>query len=204
MKRFIKWKILILTCAVCLVPIAFGLVLWDKLPESIAIHFDMNNIPDNYASKAFAVFGLPAMMVLLQFICCVINDFNAKKHGERKKLELATKWIIPVIAILLQGATFAYALGKNVDIRRYAMVIVGAILILIGNYLPKLDYVKNHDLDTDKARKINRFIGFETVLMGVLALITLFFAPIVSVIWLFALIPYALIGTVYALYVARK
>ena len=72
--KFMKWKILIITCAVCLLPILLGVVLWDKLPETMAIHFDMYNQPDNFASKGFVVFGLPAMMVVLQIISCVITD----------------------------------------------------------------------------------------------------------------------------------
>lgn len=204
MKRFIKWKILLITCALCLLPIIPCLFLWDKLPETVAIHFDMNNVPDNFASKGFAVFGLPLMMLALQIICCIINDVNAKKHGDRKKLELATKWIIPVITIILQALTMAYALGARLDIRRWAMGIVGIIFLVIGNYLPKLDYVKNFKSDKEKARRINRFIGFGEVIMGLLALISIILPPIFSVIWLFLLIPYAAISLIYAVKVVKE
>ncbi len=204
MKKFIKWKILITTCIVCLLPILLGIAVWDKLPDEVAIHFDMNNNPDNFASKGFAVFGLPIIMVLLQIICCVINDVNAKKHGERRKFEMATKWIIPAMTILLQGITFIYALGIDVDIRKWAMAISGAILIVIGNYMPKFDYIKNKDVEKEKARKINRFIGFESVIMGVLALITLLLPPVASVIWIFLLIPYAIISIIYSAIVIKR
>ena len=85
MMKFIKWKSLILTCIVCLLPILPGIALWDKLPDTMAIHFNINNEPDNFASKAFVVFGLPLLMVLLQLFCCFVNDINAHKHGESKK-----------------------------------------------------------------------------------------------------------------------
>ncbi len=202
--KFIKWKILITTCLVCLLPIILGVALWDKLPDSVAIHFDMNNTPDNFASKGFAVFGLPFMMVVLQVVCCFINDINAKKHGDRKKLELATKWIIPVMTVLLQIITFVYALGTEIDIRKCVMIIVGAVLIIIGNYLPKMDYIKSYDVDTEKARKINRFIGFESVIMGLLGLVTVFLPPVASVVWLLGLIPYGAVSVVYGIRVGRK
>lgn len=64
--KFIKWKTLIITCIVCLLPVFFGLALWSDLPDSIAIHFNFYNKPDNFAKKEFAVFGLPIMMVALQ------------------------------------------------------------------------------------------------------------------------------------------
>ncbi len=204
MKKFIKWKILIATCFVCLASMLIGIILWDKLPQSIAIHFDINGIPDRYASKAFAVFGLPLLMVLLQIICCIINDINAKKFGDRPKLERATKWIIPIMTILLQGITFMYALDYPIDIRRCVMIIVGGVLLVIGNYLPKLDHIKNYNADTIKARKINRFIGFETVIMGILAIATIFMPPIASVVWLFGLILYGIIGVVYGVVVGKR
>ena len=196
-KKIIKWRILFITCAVCLIPILAGIVLWNKLPDQIAIHFDINNNPDNFASKRFTVFGLPLLMIALQLICCLINDTKAYKYGDRVKFERATKWIIPIMAIILQGTTFAYALGINVDIRRWAVIICGVIFLVIGNYLPKFDYIKNKDVDKEKARKINRFIGFMSVIVGVLAIVSVFLPPVASLIWVLLLIPYAIIATVY-------
>lgn len=203
MMKFIKWKILIKTCLICLLPILLGIILWNKLPDEIAIHFDINNTPDNFSSKGFAVFALPFLMMLLQIICCIINDINAYKHGERKKFEYATKWIIPIMSVILQSTILCYAIGLQLDIRRIAITIVGIIFLLIGNYLPKFDYIKNYDSDTDKAKKINRFIGFESVIMGILAIITLFLPPVASVVWIILLIPYAIISIVYGIKIAK-
>lgn len=202
--KFIKWKILIITCMICLLPVLLGVALWNQLPDTMAIHFDMYNQPDNFASKSVVVFGLPAMMVALQFICCVINDINAAQHGERKKFSMVTKWIIPIMAIVLQTVTLLYGLGKDIDIRRVAMIIVAAIFIIMGNYMPKFDYIKNYDVEAHKARKIHRFIGNLMVIMGLLAVVTLFLPPVYSVIWLFLLIPYAVLCIIYGIKVGRK
>ena len=204
MMKYIKWKTVIITCLVCLLPILLGIALWDKLPDTMAIHFDINNNPDNFASKGFVVFGLPLLMAILQIICCIINDINALKKGENEKISRVTKWIIPVITIILYVVTLVYGLGWELDIRRIAVIIVGLLLIVTGNCLPKLDYIKNHDLDTEKARKINRFIGFETVIMGLLFLISLFLPPIASLVCIISLIPYTIISVIYGIKVARK
>lgn len=201
--KFIKWKSLLTTCAVCLLPILLGLALWDKLPETMAIHFDINNNPDNFASKEFVVFILPLLMVLLQAFCCFINDINEAKHGERKKFERATKWIIPVMTVILQVVTLGYALGWSLDIRRIAAFIVGVIFLVIGNYLPKLDYIKNYDVNTEKARMINRFIGYETVVMGILYLISIFLPPLATVVCLFLLVPYVVISVIVGIKIGR-
>ena len=203
MKKF-KWKIFVITSIVCLLPVLLGIYLWDNLPETMAIHFNIYGEPDNFASKGFVVFGLPMLMVVLQGFCCFINDLNAYKYGERKKFETVTKWIIPCMTVVLQIITLGYGLGWNLDIRKAVSLIVGVIFLVIGNYLPKLDYIKNHDVETEKARKINRFIGYETVGMGILFLISIFLPPISSVICLCLLIPYAVIGVVYGISTGRK
>ncbi|MBQ7792871.1 MAG: DUF1648 domain-containing protein [Clostridia bacterium] len=202
--KFMKWNILLITCFVCLLPILLGLSLWNSLPDTMAIHFNMYNEPDNFASKGFVVFGLPCLMVLLQMFCCFVNDINAHKHGERKKFELATKWIIPVMSVVLQTITLGYGLGWQLDIRKVAALLVGGILLLVGNYLPKFDYIKNYDVSTEKARKINRFLGFETVVMGILFVLSIFLPPIVTVACVFLLIPYAIVGTIYGIYIGKR
>lgn len=201
--KFIKWKSLISTSLVCLLPVILGVALWNKLPDTVAIHFNFYNEADNFASKEFAVFGLPFLMVLLQIFCCVITDFNSHKHGKRTKFEMVVKWIIPVITTLLQIITFAYALGLNIDIRKAVAVIVGVMFIVLGNYLPKFDYIKDYNIDSEKSRKINRFIGFETVILGILMLITVFLPPIATVIWFILLIPYVVISIIYSVKVCR-
>ena len=201
--KFIKWKILIVTCLICLLPILFGIAVWDSLPETIAIHFDINNNPDNFASKGFVVFGIPLLMALLQIVCCVINDVNARKHGECVKFEAVAKWIIPVVAVVLQITILGIGFGWNIDVRLVAALLVGAMLIATGNCLPKLDYIKNYDLSEEKARRINRFLGIETVIMGVLFIISTFFPPVFTVICLFLFIPYAIIGVIYGIKVSK-
>lgn len=203
--KFMKWKILLITCGVCLFPILWGVALWEQLPDVMAIHFNLANQPDRYASKGVVVFVLPILMVLLQLFCCFINDINAYRYGERKKFSRATKWIIPVMTLLLQALTLGYGLGWKADIRRVAMLISGGVLLVVGNYLPKFDYIRSKtEVETAKARKINRFIGFETVILGVLFWGSVLFPPEVSAACLFLLIPYALIASVYSTYVLRK
>ena len=145
--KFFKWKIFILTGIVCLSPILFGVAIWDKLPETIAIHFNFYGEPDGYASKGFAVFGLPVMMVLIQAFCCFLND---KNHKETKNVENIMKWIIPCITFVLYIITLGYSLGQDIDIT----LIVGILFLVIGKYIPKLDYAKTYNTDTEKAKKL--------------------------------------------------
>ena len=202
--KFFKWKIFIITSIVCLSPILLGVSLWDKLPDTMAIHFNVYGEADNFASKGFVVFGLPLLMIALQAFCCFTNDINAYKKGPRQKLETVTKWIIPCMTIILQIITLGYGLGLNIDIRKSVSLIVGIILIVTGNYIPKFDSIKNYDIDTEKARKINRFIGYESVVMGLIFLVSIFLPPVSTVVCLSLLVPYIIIGMIYGIVTGRK
>ncbi len=202
--KFFKWKTFLITSAVCLSPILLGVFIWDKLPETMAIHFNVHGVADNFASKTFVVFGMPILMVPLQAISCIINDINAKRFGERKKFEAVTKWILPVLTVALQIITLGYGLGWDLDIRKAVGFLVGVMFIVLGNYLPKFDRLNNVKEDAEKARKVNRFIGYETVVMGILFLMTIFLPPVSTVICLFLLIPYAAVGVIYGIREAKK
>ena len=64
-------KMLLLTSIITLLPVFIGLFLWNQLPDSVATHFGLNNQPDGYSSKAFAVFGLPLILLAVQLLSYV-------------------------------------------------------------------------------------------------------------------------------------
>ena len=71
---------LILTSVITLLPIFIGLLLWRQLPASVATHFGVDNQPDGYCSKAFAVFGLPVMMLFFHLIYIENIAINQRNH----------------------------------------------------------------------------------------------------------------------------
>ena len=56
-------KTIILTSLLTLLPIPMGLLLWNRFPETMAIHWGITGEADGYARPGFAVFGLPLMML---------------------------------------------------------------------------------------------------------------------------------------------
>lgn len=196
--KFIKWKPLMLTSLVCLLPIFLGVAVWQSLPDAVAIHFNIHGEADNFAPKAFAVFGLPCMMAFFQMFGCVVSDLQAAKHGTSRKFERVAKWMIPCVTVILYILTILYSLGWKLDMRKPVMLMVGIMFILLGNYLPKLRYVRNYKITGEKARKINRFIGFESVILGVLFILSVFLPPAFSVGSILLLIPYIILGIWYS------
>ena len=202
--KFFKWKIFLITSAVCLLPILIGLYLWNSLPETIPIHFNIYGEPDNYASKSVVVFILPLAMLVAQTISCLSIDYNSAKYGESKRYELAVKLIVPFITVALQVITVGYGLGWEIDITKSLCIIVGIMFVVLGRYMPEVNYVKNYNLEVEKAKKINKFAGVETVIMGVIFLIGAFLPAKATAFCPFLLIPYVIIYIVYSLIIMKK
>lgn len=80
------------------------------------------------------------------------------------------------------------------NVNKVCAFIVRTIFFVLGNYYSKFDYVKNYDLDTEKTRKTNRFIGYEAIVMGIAFLISIFLPSIVTTVCIFLLILYAIVG----------
>lgn len=136
----INWNFLIFTCMICLLPICMGLYFYEELPETMAIHFNIENQADNFASKNFALFGLPIIMVLLQAFCCIISDINENKKGNLPKIIKIMKWFIPFLTIIIYTLTILVGLGKTVDIGKIISIVLGLMFLVMGNYMPKMSY----------------------------------------------------------------
>ena len=78
-KRKIYKHEIIITSILTLCPIILGLILWDQLPDRVATHFDINDVPNGWSSKGFAVFGIPSILFLLHFWQSVITCLNADR-----------------------------------------------------------------------------------------------------------------------------
>ena len=91
-------KMILLTSIATLLPILIGLLLWKQLPDSVATHWSTGNEPDGYSSKAFAVFGLPVIMLILHLVCVIATNIDPKANSINKKIFFIVLWICPVFS----------------------------------------------------------------------------------------------------------
>ena len=130
-------KTLIITSIVILLPILAGVFLWDKLPEQIPTHWNANGEVDDWSSKAFAVFGLPCIMLVFQWLCVLGTSADPKKANHSEKIIQLVLWIIPVISVAVHAMVYMTALGAEVRVEVIMPILIGLVLTIIGNYLPK-------------------------------------------------------------------
>ena len=198
----INYKILISTCIVCLLPIILGVIFYTKLPEQVAIHFDINNEPNGYFSKPAFVFGMPMITLTLQVFCCITSDLSDKNKEANKKATTAFKWLIPILTVVLYIVTIMYSLGSTLDIRKVAMIIVGIMFMIIGNYSPKtkgMIHLGFKKLDEESDKNISRILGYLFIINGLLSLISILFNKYVSIAVITLVILEGIILSVYTL-----
>ena len=171
-------KALIITTLLCLVPSLFGLIVYDRLPDQIATHFNFGGDADGYSSKAFAVLGLPVFMAVFNLIVQAALKFDPKHQNHPSALITLVKWLFPVLSFVMVGATTLISLGWEVSMNKLAYIIVGVVLILIGNYLPKCkqNYTMGIKLpwtldDEDNWNRTHRLGGWIYVLCGILFMV---------------------------------
>lgn len=101
----------IITSAVVLCPILIGVLLWNRLPDEMAVRFNINNEVISYSSKGFVVFGIPIMLFVCHFFCLLPMIIDPKNTKISRKMVLLLIWCIPVISLPFCGGLLLYSLG---------------------------------------------------------------------------------------------
>ncbi len=131
------WKMLALTSVIILLPALAGVILWNRLPDRMPTHWNVSGEIDSWSSKPFAVFGLPLILLAAQWLCLLGTAADPKKENHSDKVLQLVIWIIPVLSVVLHVLTYAAVLGHGVRMEMIMPVLVGLILVIMGNYLPK-------------------------------------------------------------------
>lgn len=130
-------KMLIITTVICILPIIMSLMVYDRLPDQVPVHWNFKGEVDNYASKQFGAFGLPLLMAFINFIVHMGLNNDPKKANYSVVLKQFSLWLIPVMTLFLVPVTLLIAMGYDIKINVIVPIFVGIIIIICGNYLPK-------------------------------------------------------------------
>lgn len=131
-----KLKILISSLLI-LLPVLAGVILWNDLPERIATHWGADGQPDGWSNKAFAVFALPCILLVLHLICLFGTSFDKKNKNQNGKVFGLIFWIVPFVSVYACGMMYAIAMGVSLGIPALTCGFVGLAFIVVGNLLPK-------------------------------------------------------------------
>lgn len=133
-------KKLIISTLFALLPILAGVLLWNKLPDTVPIHWNINGEIDGWAPKIVAVIALPIILGILNLVCIFATHYDNKKREQNKKLLTFAYWLCPIISIVLSAVIYYSVLGTFVNTLKIVPVFLGVIFFFCGNYMPKCRY----------------------------------------------------------------
>ena len=183
-----KWK-LIFSSIVIFLPTVLGIVFWEKLPERIATHWGLNGEPDGFSSRPVAVFIIPLVLLLVHWACIFFTSKDPKNKGQNGKVLGIAFWLSPAISLFAATSVYAAALGKTVSVSSAVLMLLGVILIVVGNYMPKCK--ANHTIGVrvkwtlkseENWNATHRFTGRLWFFGGIL-LCALAFLPVSALAW---------------------
>ena len=139
----------ILSFFVTLFPALATLILWNKIPEEIAIHFSLTGEADGYGSR-LTLLILPFVMAALQVVTVLVLHFDKRQQMQHPKIKNIVLWILPTTSLFVYSFMIAVIFGASSKLLFLLLpVFLGICFMLIGNYMPKC--------------KFNRTTGVRTV-----------------------------------------
>ena len=164
MKKSEYKGIMIITSIMILLPMIIGVVLWDKLPSEIATHFGTDNQANGWSSKPMTVFGMPLLMLALQWFCFLITSNDPKKRNINKKMFTFVLWLVPIISLITMMSTYAMALGYSVDIGMIVNFLMGIVFIgFLKKQYGRLPVAANTHIFHKSSKTFRSFIIFAMI-----------------------------------------
>lgn len=126
----------IITSIVTVFPMFIGFLLWNRLPEKIATHFS-GGVADGWSTKLSAVVFLPVVLLVIHLFCLGVTLNDPKKRNIGNMMMSVIFWIVPVLSLVSNLSIYGYALGMDLNIDMIVGILVGAMFLLLGNYMSK-------------------------------------------------------------------
>ncbi len=77
----VNWKKEAIIWIILLLPFVYAAITWNKLPEWVPTHFNVNGEADDYSKKAFALLLMPVMNVVIYFILFFVPRIDPRKKN---------------------------------------------------------------------------------------------------------------------------
>ena len=124
--------------------VMFAVAGWaaSRVPDQIAVHWNMEGRPDGHMERTAALVVVPAVAVILTgFFAVAPAVMPAASKLERSAAAWKADWIVVLIGLLLCQLLIVVAnLGVQLDVPRCASIIAALMMLVVGNWLGKVRY----------------------------------------------------------------
>ncbi len=207
-----------LVWVVVIAPVIYLLIVWNKLPEQVAMHYDLYGKPDRYGSKKELI-GLSAviagMSIFVYFLLTNIYRIDPKKYAaeNKERLRRIAFAVVVFMSALLVVIIYSSLSGAVKFTTGFIFSGTGLLFAVIGNYMPNLkpNYFAGLRLpwtleNPENWKKTHQLAGRLWFAGGILlAIVCLFLTPVAAIIvFSVVMLTITIIPAVYSFKVYRK
>ena len=128
---------------VSLVVIITWVIAWiydPRLPDPVPSHWNIHGEVDGYMDKPWGVYILPLISTMVNALLLFLPKIAPKGFKLKSGIKIY-ELLVLVNSIFQFGVmvlAFEAGLNQNIDMNLWMMLIMGALFVLIGNYLSKV------------------------------------------------------------------
>ena len=179
MKISIKKEII--PIIILILSVVISIYFYKNFPERVATHWNFSGQVDGYSGRAFGAFMFPVMLIFIYFLLLIAPSLDPKKerYAEFEKVYRIFRVAFLIIMFGIFLATGLYNLNYKINIGVVIPIFVGALMMLIGNYMGKIK--KNYffgirtpwTLSSETVwNKTHRVGGYAFILFGILIMVS--------------------------------
>jgi uncharacterized membrane protein len=131
-----KWYPLLLAAA----GIAASLAVYARLPETMAVHWDLDGNPNGWMPRPVGAFFGPVFLLLLWGLMRLAPRMDPRQENYGRFSDAYETIVASALLLVLatHGIVLGVALGHHVPVGRLVSTLVGALFIVIGNVMPRM------------------------------------------------------------------
>ena len=196
---------------IILISIVLSFYFYAHWPAQVASHWNFRGEVDGYGSSMFMAFFFPLLFIgmYLLFLVLPYIDPKRERYAEFAKTYHIFKAVIIAALFAVYLVTGIYNLGYSFNVGIAVAVIIGILMIVIGNYLGRIKFNYFMGIRTpwtlasetvwNKTHRVGRWFF---ILFGVLIIIAPFLPEVLGIITFIAGAAIVVIGSFLYSYVA--
>jgi uncharacterized membrane protein len=177
-----KWYPLLLAALAALV----SAVVYPRLPDSVAIHWDLRGNPNGWMPRPIGAFALPVFILGIAWLMRLAPRVDPKGANYARFSETYELLVAAVLALVFVThlIVLAIALGYRVPVVRIVPGMLGLLFVIIGNVMPRtrsnwaFGIRTPWTLSSERVwMRTHRLAGFTMTTAGILMLVAALFLP---------------------------
>lgn len=180
------------------------IILYDNLPREIILVMQSPN-------RIIFIGVVFAILLILAFVSIYPQKISRNKDIVRNEITLIVLNLLGIGIFLYYVAVIAKYKGFQIDYLKVIILIIGVLMILIGNFLPQMPFrsrigFKLPWILKDKLcwQKTHRFAGFTAIPFGIIQCLLVLFVSNNNRIFMFGIGSWILIVCIYSLFVRNN